>query len=241
MLSGFKFGNKATWDFDMHVQQYPSQSAPARKMQVITVPGRNGELHLQENAFNNLPVSYSCYFHGSDPAPDVAHAVKAWLLSSGAYQHLEDTYDPKHFRLAAFAGPIDIENRFNRYGVCTVNFNCDPRAFLKTGENMIEFAEPGTLINPTAFNALPLITVYGTGPGTVTVGTETVTIHAITEPIILDCDLQQAYSQPGEGAPENKNADIYAIPFPELLPGENAVAFDGDITKVEIIPRWWEL
>lgn len=241
MDSGFKFGDKATWNFSMHVQKLPSQSAPARKRQTISVPGRNGDLHLQENAFDNLPVPYNCYFHGSDPAPDVAHAVKAWLLSSGAYQRLEDTYDPKHFRLAAFAGPLDIENRFNRYGVCTVIFDCDPRAFLKSGETMIEFAEAGTLINPTAFNALPLITVYGTGPGTVTVGTTTVTIHAITEPIVLDCEQQEAYSQPGEGAPENKNADICAIPFPELLPGENAVAFDGDITKVEIIPRWWEL
>lgn len=241
MANGFKFGNKATWDFNMRVQHYPKQSAPARRMQTVTVLGRNGALHLQENAFHNYTQSYDCYFHSNLPTPEQAHAIKAWLLSSGSYQRLEDTYDPTHFRMASFAGPLDIDNRLNRYGVCNVNFTCDPRAFLKSGEHALLFTGPGVLYNPTAFTALPLITVYGRGTGKVSIGTCTVDILAISEPIILDCEMQNAYTQMDGNAPVNKNSVIKAVPFPELAPGETAVSFQGDITKIEIIPRWWEL
>lgn len=242
MHSGFQFGTKATWDFNMHVQKRPQQGAAKRRMQTFSVPGRNGELHIQEDSFENFPMDYYCYFHADNkPSPCQAHAIKSWLGASGAYQRLEDTYDPEHFRLATFTGPIDIENRLNRYGICTVSFDCDPRAFLKQGELPMSFSSPGEIYNPTNFPALPLITVIGTDSGTVTIGEYTVKINAIDVPIILDCELQDAYSNPCEGAPANKNGDILAMPFPMLNPGANLISFAGGITGVEIIPRWWEL
>lgn len=241
MQNGFKFGDLSTSDFDMYAEKFPAQIGAQRKHSSVSVPGRNGDLHFLENAFSNYTQPYACYFHGDLPTPEQAHAVKAWLLGSGAYRRLEDVYDPNHFRLASFLGPIDIENILNKYGRCTVNFDCAPQSFLKSGEIAVEFSDAGILHNPTAFEALPLITVYGTDAGTVTIGEYTVTINAITDPIILDCDTQNAYSQPGEGALENQNGNIRTVPFPSLSPGDNVIAFTGGITNLEIIPRWWEL
>lgn len=241
MDNGFKFGDKGTWDFDMHVEHYPSQGGPARKSNTTSVLGRNGDLHLLQDAFENYTQPYACYFHGDLPTPEQAHAIKAWLLGDGSYRRLEDSYDPNHFRLASFLGPLDIANTLNKYGRCTVNFDCAPQSFLKSGEHAVVFSAAGSLQNPTAFTALPLITVYGTSAGTVTIGSFTVAINAISDPIILDCDTQNAYSQPGEGAPVNQNGNIRAVPFPSLTPGENVISFSGGITKLEIIPRWWEL
>jgi phage-related protein len=53
---------------------------------------------------------------------------------------------------------------------------------------------------------------------------------------ILDCDLQNAYN--GNG---NRNMYIDAPEFPVLKNGENKISFSGGITKIQIIPRWWEL
>lgn len=241
MQNGFTFGDRSTSDFSMHVEKFPAQTGAQRKVSTVAVPGRNGDLHFLENAFSNYTQPYLCYFHSDLPMPEQAHAVKAWLLGDGSYRRLEDVYDPNHFRLAAFHGPFDIENILNKYGRCTINFDCAPQSFLKSGENAVTFSAAGTLYNPTAYTALPLITVYGEGAGTVTIGGVTVTIKAITDPIILDCDMQNAYSQPEEGAPENQNSNIRAVPFPSLSPGDNVIAFTGGITKIEIIPRWWEL
>ena len=241
MANFFKFGDKTTLDFDMHVERYPKQIGARRRSNTVSVPGRNGDLHFLEDAFDNYTQPYECYFHGSLPMPEQAHGVKTWLLRSGSYQRLEDTYDPKYFRLASFLGPIDIENTLNKYGRCTVLFDCAPQSFLKSGEYPVPFDAPGILVNPTEFAALPLITVYGSDAGSVTIGNRTVTIKSIEDRIVLDCDLQHAYRQTGEAAPENMNAHISAPEFPKLLAGENPISWTGGIERIEIIPRWWTL
>lgn len=241
MHSGFWFGERSTMDFHMRVERYPRQAVPGRKMQTFSIAGRNGDLHALEGAWENYIQPYEVYFHGDTPSPELAHGVKAWLMSGGGYQKLQDTYDPTHYRMALFKGPMDIENILNRYGRCTIQFDCAPQSFLVSGDQPVAFAGAGSLHNGTSFDALPVITVYGDAPGTVTVGSVTVEIKEISDSIILDCELMQAYSKPGEGAPVYRNGSIYAPAFPTLTPGNNPVSFSGGISKVEIIPRWWEL
>lgn len=241
MRNGFIFGDHSTVDFDMHVEKYPKQVTAKRKRTTISVAGRNGDLHIDEGAFENYMQPYECYFHGENVTPEMAHAIKAWLCSAGEYRRLEDAYDPSVFRLATFVGPMDIANVLNEYGRCTVNFDCAPQSFLKSGENTVSFASAGVLWNETQFTALPIITIHGTAAGTVTVGGVAVEIKAIADQITLDCETMNAYRQVADGAPENMNSCIYAPEFPALKPGGNTVSWTGGITGVDIIPRWWTL
>lgn len=241
MHSSFTFGDKSTRDFEMRVERYPQKSIPGRKMKTFSVAGRSGDLHALEDAWENYIQPYDVYFHGDEPAPELAHRVAGWLMGCNGYQKLQDTYDPGYYRMALFRGPMDIENIMNRYGRCTIQFDCAPQSFLVSGDNPVLFEASGSLYNGTSFEAHPIITVFGEGAGTVTVGSWTVEIKAISEPIILDCEMLQAYRQPGEGAPVSQNNSIYAPVFPALSPGENVISFSGGITGVEIIPRWWTL
>lgn len=241
MSNYFRFGEKSSQDFDMHIEKYPTIKGATRKRTTVSVAGRNGDIHLDEDAFTNYKQSYECYFHGNLPTPEQAHAIKAWLTASGDYLRLEDTYDSAHFRLAAYIGPLDVQNYFNEFGRCTVTFDCAPQWFLKSGEYPVEFTKAGTILNPTSKIALPLITVFGTGSGAVKVGNISVTIKAIDGCVILDCDSEDAYSLADDGEKVNENEHIYAQDFPVLVSGENSISFSGGITKVEIIPRWWEV
>ena len=241
MANGFAFGGKSTGDFAiMKVEKYPNARGAARKYQTFTIPGRNGTLHVDEGAFQNYTQSYECYYHGDKPTNEEAHAVKAWLLGTPGYQRLTDVYDSDHYRLAMVTGELDIENKLNRYGRFTVNFSCDPRAFLLSGENPVTFSGSGSINNPTAYEAKPLITVTGTAAGTVSINGTTVEIKSISGTLYLDCENENAYSL-SAGAPLNQNANIYAPEFPVLSPGSNGVQFTGGITSLQIIPRWWEL
>lgn len=241
MDNGFKFGDKATWDFPIaKVEKYPGTKGAARKYKTYSIPGRNGDLHTDEGAFQNYIQPYECYFHGEAPTNEEAHAIKAWLLGTGGYQRLTDVYDPKYYRLAVVLDEINIANILNSYGRFTVNFSCDPRSFLLSGDDPIDFAADGTIINPTTREAAPRITVTGTGAGEVSINGVTVQIKSIDGSIILDCENENAYSL-SAGAPVNENLNIYAPKFPVLAPGENSVSFTGGITAVQIVPRWWEL
>lgn len=241
VVNGFWFNGRHSSEFNLYVEKWPVQKTPARKRTVVSVPGRSGDLHLVEDAFENFDQPYECYFHGPKPMPDVAHEIKDWLHGDGSYRELSDGYDVEFFRMATFKGPMDIENTLNKYGRCKIVFDCSPQNYLRSGQFPISLQESGSLFNPFLRTAIPIITLHGASAGTLTVGDITVEIKQLEDQIILDSELQDAYRQVGEGAPENKNSCIYAPEFPVLVPGKNTISWTGGITSVEIIPRWWTL
>lgn len=95
----------------------------------------------------------------------------------------------------------------------------------------------GELVNPTPFDALPLITVTGSGAGALTVGGVTVEILSMPESTLtIDCEAQDAYSSAG-----NRNSVINAPEFPVLAAGSTAISWEGSIISVSVVPRWWTL
>ena len=236
----FRFGHHSTLDFDMHIEKLPTIKGPTRKRTTISVPGRNGDLHFDDDVYSNFTQSYECYFHGKLPTAEQTHLIREWLTASGGYLRLEDTYDPTHFRMASFIGPLDVDNYFNKYGRCKINFDCAPQSFLKTGEDPILIEQVCAIHNPTGKVALPLIKVTCAGDGGVIVGNRLVNITSIYGSIYLDCETENAYCIVDNGI-VNRNEHISADYFPRLVPGDNYVSWIGSVVNVEIIPRWWEI
>ena len=198
------------------------------------MPGRNGTLTYDNGRYNNVQIRYVCGIQSDFKAKFAAFRA---ALPKGQYCRLEDTYFPDHFRLGMLSGGIEPQliGAYWESGQFDILFDCKPQLFRKDGETPVTFNSPGALYN-TGETALPLLTVYGSGSGTVTVGTETMQITAIDGYVVIDCSTQDAYK-----GLSNKNSTIKAAEFPELGPGENPVSWTGGVTKVEIIPRWWTL
>ena len=232
------WNGKSSDDLHVIVEHYPERIYPARKLECISIPGRNGDIVRAEDSFENYTQPYDIYvsgeFHGGLPA--LARRIGAWLMAPEGYCKLIDSYDVNCFRYAYFQGPVNFENIFNNFGRATIEFNCQPCRFLIDGQNPVHFTGTGKMINSHGFAARPQITVTGSGKGTVTVGGRTVTLSKITSGMILDSLTQNAYL-----GSSNLNGDISAAEFPVLLPGESAISFTGGVTALDIIPRWWTL
>lgn len=234
----FWFDGKCSADFGIVASGVNVFNAPERDVEKVTVPGRDGDLILDCGSLKNISVQYPISF--SRDFPERAAAAKNWLLSAYGYRRLTDSYDPECFRLAAFSGPIDFDTPFkSRTGESTLTFDCKPQLFLKSGEYPQRFIVPTVLFN-SYFPSLPLIHVYGTGDGTITIGDITVQLFSMVDTITLDCDLQDAYRE-RNGILENLNGHISAPEFPVLQPGPNKITWSGGVERVEIIPRWWTL
>lgn len=232
------WAGRSSDDVHVVVERYPNVELSAQKLDTQAVPGRNGDLLFPQNAYQNYVQSYEIYVSAERiRLPRAMREVANWLCGPAGYQKLEDSYDVETYRRAYFAGPLDVESVLHRFGRATIEFNCQPQRFLRVGDLVVQAAQGQMLLNPTAFAALPLITVIGTGAGTLTVGDVTVTINSMPRGVIvLDSDTQNAYY----GA-FNLNSTISAPEFPTLPAGESVVRWTGGITGVEIIPRWWTL
>lgn len=233
------FGGINSGHFGIYLTDIRIADTPKRDVSFLSVPGRNGDLIVDNKRWHNVDITYSLAI--ATGFADAFDAFKKALLSQSGYQRLTDSIYPDVFRMAIVQEPIQPETmRFNRTGTFDVTFHCKPQRYLKSGEFSTTITEH-TKLYGNGFMAKPLITVYGSGAGTLTIGGTTVEIKDMADQLTLDCDLQTAYRQVGDGAPENMNGSIYAPNFPELGKGENPISWTGGVTKIEIIPRWWTI
>lgn len=226
------FAGKSSEDFKCHISGSGTFLSPSRDVQSVSVPGRNGDLHLDGGRFFNVEITYPAFITKDFRAN--FDALKAFLLAQRGYKRLEDSYHPEYFRRAMFKGAIEPQmTTLNRAGSFELKFDCDPRRFLKDGERVVDVDEDITLINRTEYEAKPLVRAYGTG--TFTIADTTVQIVSADGYTDIDCDLQEAY----KGAVNcNNNIVLTDGKFPELITGGNEISFTG-LTKLEITPRWW--
>lgn len=181
--------------------------------------------------------------------------LNSFLHSSNGYAVLEDTYDPKHYRLASFSSEGEIESIYNQGGRGTITFNCKPQRYLK-GDHMVSYTDNLNEIhitNPsTTFSSLPIIKLIGSGSCTITVNDISVNITSVDQDlfninnIIIDSELMDAYSIDSSGNAINRNNNIFLVndSFPVLKPGENVIYLETTdqsfgVVQVDIDPKWW--
>lgn len=231
------YGGKALSDFGVKVKGDSAYNAPARDFETVSIPGRNGDLVLDNGRYNNIEVKYPAYILRTFREASYFDAFRAYITSLKGYQRIEDTYHPEEYRVGFLSSAITPTVYERGYaGEFELTFNCKPQRFLKEGEYPIEFTANGTLFNYTLFDAKPLLRVYGTGQ--FEIGSETITITAADNYTDIDCDLMDAY----KGSTNcNGNITLTTGGFPVLTNGANTIELGVGITKIIIYPRWYTL
>ena len=223
---------KPTSDFGIFISGVGIYNAPERDVDSVSIPGRNGDLTIDKGRFKDIKITYPCYI--VQEFADKFSAFKSYLLSRRGHFRLEDDYDADHYRRAYYKDSIEPETQIlHRVGKFNIAFICDPRRFLKSGDNVNVLTSNGSLFNPTYYDAKPLIRAYGTG--SFTVNDITVTITSANQYTDINCEIMDAY----KGA-TNCNGNIRTTDnkFPEFRPGQNNITLNG-VTRLEITPKWW--
>lgn len=231
----FYLDGESSLDYGIYLQNPLSFSKPSRRYSTITIPGRNGTLHIDENTFEDVTCQAKCFVLQTGAENAVGDATE-WLMSGGI-RRLETPEDPDVFRMCRVTEGYDTDVRLNILGVFDAVITCQPERWLKSGEDELEIESGATLFNLWR-ESKPLIIAICSGAGDITLNDRTVSIAEYTGEIWIDCDIQNAYSDT-----ENKNNLITVSngEFPVLESGENVITFSGGVTAVKIIPRWWTL
>lgn len=232
--SNLIFGDVNLSDYEAFAFHKNHYDGAERDVELISVPGRNGDLIIDNKRYKNMDVEYRAKISGQTNA----HFLRAALLSQIGYQRIEDDYEPEMYRIGRLKQPPEMNQSVIDAVSMTLTFDCKPQRYLKSGEVEKEFTTNGNIYNPTLYNARPLVRVYGYGE--VGIGGNTITIvppaSGETRTYIdIDCDLQDAYTGTTN---QNGKIELSSGKFFELAPGENGVSLDTHITKVIITPRW---
>lgn len=183
-LNSLTFGNVNSTDYGVYILSDSVFNAPQRVYNMIDIPGRNGQLAIDEGRYENISVTYPAYVEGSnftEFSNKVAEVRNAFMAQTG-YQRLSDTYHPDEYRLGIYHDDFDIDvKKYLRTGEFDLTFDCKPQRFLTSGETAITFPDggessPNLLVYPY-YNTTKTtngITFTDNGDGTVTAnGTNT--------------------------------------------------------------------
>lgn len=231
MVRYLVFGGVNSGDYFAVADGSESFSAPERDTERISVPGRNGDLTLDNRRFLNVELKYTLYFRSTGRM----EMYRQKILALPGYQRLEDSKRPEEYRTArlqSFSASVSgVENRSSSLELV---FDCKPQRFLKSGERSIHFAESGMKIINPGMPSKPVITLTGEGEGSLTVGGVKVGLKETFSGLTLDCSAMNAFN-----GGENRNGDISAPEFPEIPPGESLVSWTGGVISADIVPGWW--
>lgn len=214
------------------VEGYSSAPMAEKSVERVSVPGRNGNLIIDNGSFLGYKQKYKMHWRRSNEART---SVVNWLYRDG-YRKFVDSNDPNHFRMANFVGGVEVDNRMDVLDRAEFEFHFKPQRFLNSGETAISVTNGRTISNPSKFDSLPEITVNGARSGAkLTVNGYVITFTGNFTGTI-DCENGNAV----QGTTPANNL-ISCSDFPKLKTGNNTVSWTGTITSVSIKGRWWEL
>lgn len=232
MVGKFWIDNKCSRDFGI-LTNFPTVfGSPSSDVEYISVPGRNGDLIIDNNRYANYELIYPCAIMGDITRK--MHSIRAWLNASRNYRMLRDTYNPGYFRLAAFSSAIDVSQDNRLIANFDVTFNCKPWLYRDDGEIVVDIINDSGLYNPESFFAAPVLYVTlssKTVTGNIYINNQTITIKNVDN-ITIDCDAQDAYY---DGSNLNSAINTASI---RLESGYNNISFDSTITSLKVKPRW---
>ena len=256
-------------DFGVFLSGEGAFNAPARRGEMISIPGRNGSLFMDEGVFENITVEYPAFIGTGYEAifRTKLGDLRSALTSRGNYKRLTDTYHPDEFRLGVYRSGLEVDpSVITRAGSFTMKFDCKPQRYLKIGEDPIVLTSGALITNPTLFYAKPLLKVIGNGTvkiepyefivsgndGEIWIDSEIMESYKLVHTLydLTDEELNVIQDENGvdievskEATPENMEALIEFVNYvyPQIKPGDVPVWISSGIEELTIIPRWWRL
>ena len=246
LYKSFTFDGITSSNYGVYITGEAVFDAPARVIDMIDVPGRNGAIAIDRGRFENIEVTYPAGMF-DDNASGFQTRITNFrnvLLSRYSYKRLTDEYNPNEFRMGLYKSGLEVSPVQLRAGEFNITFECKPQRWLTSGETVQIFSSSGFISNPTLFEARPLLEVKGYGA--LTLGTSVLTIlnggSGANQVLFIDCEAQEVWEIVDNTKVSRNDYIQYASnDFPTLAAGSNTVGLGTGITQVKITPRWWRI
>ena len=118
----FTINNKTNKDFNFKVKSSNHLLRPRKRLEFISIPGRTGDLILDDNSRENFNLVIEGYIDGRKSNLKIlTERLDLWLNSSKGYQSI--TFDDGTVLKAVLISEIDINEVVKNFGELTLEFS----------------------------------------------------------------------------------------------------------------------
>ena len=231
------FDNKSSYnDLGLRVVKRPIIPLPKRKYNQYEIVGSDGDYYEDLEVFDDIKIEIEFNFIDRTNIYNKIRKIMTWLNVVDEYKlSLADDY--AYFYKVKSVSYTDIERQLKIKGVFVVTFICE--AFKYSVDNdLITITSNNQSIysNEFTYNSKPILNIYGSGDITLTINDIDILLNGITDNIIINSTIKEAYNTTFENLNNKMNGD-----FPILISGINTISWIGNVTKIEITPNWRSL
>ena len=213
------------------------------------IPGRNGELTMDNGRYENVDFNFQCWI--AEGYPVNLDGFADFLNRSHGYHVIEDTYHPGEYILARCMAEIDPQTLSHNSGSFSVPFNRQPQRFLtrtRRHGHIYRQSAHKVLHNPTGMPALPRIEINPTNnnnttQSTITLslnGTLLITVTGVTSILTIDSEKRTITMNGADKiADATFHTETEADGFPVFGAGNTLIEWSGYAGN--IYPGWWRL
>lgn len=166
MRNVLTYGDINSSNYGIYIGQETIYNVPERAVEVVSVPGRNGALTIDQGHYENVSIEYYCFVDGEteEEMHRKYNAFKNAIASVVGYQKIIDSYYPDEYRLGLFIEGIEADSVALGKGLeFRLIFNCKPQRYLTSGDTEVTVSDGDVINNPTLFDSQPLLMVKGYG------------------------------------------------------------------------------
>ena len=118
----FTINSKTNKDFNFKVKSSNHLLRPRKRLEFISIPGRTGDLILDDNSRENFNLAIEGYIDGrKSNLKTLTEQLDLWLNSSKGYQSI--TFDDGTALKAVLISEIDINEVVKNFGELTLEFS----------------------------------------------------------------------------------------------------------------------
>lgn len=234
----FEYKGVDSRDMHLHIENDIVFSSPEVDLEFIEILGRDGDVVIDNERLKSVPFSIPVRIKtpGNVTINEAATNISNWLKSNVGYHPLVFSGSPDYEYIAIIKQQFDISETLINYGRTVLNFRLQPYKRSKNSSKQT-LANGATLVNNYSRESKPLIRIEGSGDIDIkNNGIDWLKLRSIDTFITIDSELGQVYR--GNRPQYSKVIDLGENQFPLLEKGFNTISWTGNITKLEILPRW---
>ena len=223
----FTFKGIDSREMGVIVTAMPETVRAERRIESITVAGRNGSLHTDEGVYESYDRTMECALIKRAKLDEIT----AWLVGSGGMTF--STELDKVYRVT-IANKISIAQMMRVFQKFQVVMDTQPFKYsVNAAGDVLELTAPTTIRNSGTVYSEPIITVYGSGDITLTVNGADFPLYGVQESITIDSEMMEVFK-----GNTNQNGKYGGADFPRFEVGKNEISWTGNVSKIKIQPRW---
>lgn len=239
-MSEFYVNGTALSTFGVYWDGSQLWDKPEKDVKFFQIPARNGDLSIFNGRYKNVTIRVNCFIR--ENFVENFNNLMNFLYTQNGYARLENDVDSLVYRMGQYVTKTTPQTGpYNKNGLFTLEFNCMPQRFLKSGEQQIsgfDFQGNLTITNPTPFEAYPYIYAYnGTGQEftSITINGKTVLSDGNIDLGAIEYDGATGYLTHTQSG----NTETEYVGRIPLASGDNVVRMTN--ASGYVIPHWWTL